>query len=128
MPSKIHHIALEVADAAKSEAFYCGLLGFKKVGEHYFADRGRRIVFLDLDGVCIELLADEGCEAYEEPPAKKLGYKHLALLTDDVKGDCEKVRAAGFKIRLEPVDTALGSRICYVEDPDGLPVELWQNL
>ena len=128
MPSQFHHFALEVSDAKRSEEFYCGLLGFTKTGEHYFADRGRRILFLDLDGVCIELLADENTEPYSEPPGLQCGYKHLALLTDDVDADFERLRAAGAKVRLEPTTTALNSRICFVEDPDGLPVELWQNL
>ena len=127
MPTKMHHIALEVSDAAKSAEFYCGLLGFTKQAEYSFPERGRTIVFLELGDVCIELLADAGTEAFVTPPALQVGYKHLCLLTEDVNGDCERLRAAGVTITLEPFDTPLKSRICFVEDPDGIPLELWQE-
>ncbi len=128
MPIKFHHFALEVSDIRKSEEFYCDLLGFKKTGEHSFPDRGRSIVFVELEGVCQERHADTDSEPYVAAPAKQVGYKHLCMLTDDVNGVCERLRAAGVKITTEPFDTALGSRICFLEDPDGLPLELWQPL
>jgi len=128
VPSKIHHIAVEVADAAQSTQFYCELLGFTKTAEYHFEDRGRRIVFLNLDGVCLELLEDEGVEAFVEAPPKQAGYKHLCLLSDDVDAECAKLKAAGATVTTEPFDTALNSRICFVQDPDGLTVELWQEL
>lgn len=128
MPKTFHHIAVEVSDAERSAEFYCGLLGFRRAGEHHFPDRGRTIVFLELDGVCVELLQDEGVEPYVEPPAKQAGYKHLCLQTDDVNAAFERVKAAGVTIRMEPFDTALNSRICFIEDPDGIPLELWQPL
>jgi glyoxylase I family protein len=128
VPRHFHHIAIEVSDAARSERFYCDLLGFKKTGEYHFPDRGRTIVFVELEGVCVELLQDEGVEPYVEPPAKQAGYKHLCLQTDDALGAYERLKAAGVTIRLEPFDTALDSRIFFFEDPDGLPLELWQPL
>jgi len=128
VPSKFHHFAVEVTDIKRSEEFYCNLLGFTKTGEHHFADRGRTIVFVELDGVCIELLADAGGEPYVAAPALQAGYKHLCMLTDDVNGECERLRAAGVKVTTEPFYSALGSRICFIEDPDGIPLELWQPL
>jgi glyoxylase I family protein len=128
MVTKMHHLALEVSDIERSTRFYTELLGFTKTGEYYFEDRGRHIVFLDLDGVCLELLSGPTNTPHEPRPAEQCAYKHLALVTDDVDGDIEKLRAAGVPLKQEPGDTAMNSRMAFVEDPDGLPVELWQNL
>ena len=129
MPSKMHHIGIEVRDIKRSEAFYVGLLGFSKVAEFCLGDGGRRLVFLDLGGVSAELLSAPGNTAYLEAPANQLGYKHLALLTADVDGDVARVREAGYCVRMEPTDIAtVSARIAFVEDPDGIPVELWQDL
>jgi glyoxylase I family protein len=129
MPSKMHHIGIEVRDIARSEAFYVELLGFRKVAEYRFQESGRMIVFLDLGGVSVELLSGPGNTAYLEPPATQCGYRHLALVTDEVDGDAARVREAGFTVRMEPTDVPpVGARIAFVEDPDGIPVELWQDL
>lgn len=127
MPSKFHHFAVEVSDAQRSAEFYCSLLGYTKVGEHSFPDRGRTIVFVQLGDVCLELLQDDETEPYVNQP-KMVGLKHVCMHTTDVDGEIERLRAAGVKITLEPFDTALGSRIAFFEDPDGLPLELWQDL
>ena len=129
MPSKMHHIGVEVRDIERSEAFYVGLLGFSKVAEFRLGDGGRQLVFLDLDGVSVELLSAPGNEAFLEPPEKQCGYKHLALLTADVDGDIARLREAGATIRMEPTSIAtVNARIAFAEDPDGIPVELWQDL
>ncbi len=127
MPSRMHHLAIEVSDPVRSTEFYCNLLGFSKVAEHHFPDRGRTIVFVELGGVCLELLAGTTPEPFAAPPAAQVGYKHLCLHSTDVDADCERLRAAGVKITTEPFDTQLRSRICFFEDPDGLPLELWQD-
>ncbi len=129
MPTKMHHIGVEVRDIARSEAFYVDLLEFTKVAEHRFEESGRVLSFLDLGGVSVELLSGPGNTAYLEPPATQCGYRHLALVTEHVDEDVARVRAAGFAVRMEPTDIpAVGARIAFVEDPDGIPVELWQNL
>ena len=127
MPRKLHHIAVEVSDAKRSEAFYCDLLGFEKTGEFHLADSGRTIVFVELGDVCLELLQGADCEAYVGQP-EMAGFKHVCMETDDIDGEIERLRAAGVKITTEPFDTDLNSRIAFFEDPDGLPLELWQDL
>jgi catechol 2,3-dioxygenase-like lactoylglutathione lyase family enzyme len=129
MPSKMHHIGIEVRDIEQSEAFYVGVLGFTKTAEHSLGEGGRKIVFLDLGGVSVELLSVPGNTAYLEAPGEQCGYKHLALLTADVDGDVARAREGGFAVRMEPTDIpTVSARIAFVEDPDGIPVELWQNL
>jgi len=127
MPNKIHHFAIAVSDAEKSAEFYCNLLGFTRGDRHDFPDRGRVIVFVSLGGVRVEFLQGSDAEPHVAQP-KMLGFKHLCLETDDVDADIERLRQAGVKITTEPFDTEINSRIAFFEDPDGLPLELWQSL
>ncbi len=127
MPSKFHHFALEVSDADRSAEFYCSLLGFERGDEFNFPDRGRKIIFVRLGDVAIELLGDAETEPLVHQP-KMVGWKHLCLQTEDVDGEVERLRAAGVKITTEPFDTGIGSRIAFFEDPDGIPLEFWSDL
>ena len=126
MPSKMHHIAVEVSNAEQSAEFYCGLLGFERGDKFEFPERGRTIIFVRLGETCVELLQSAGCEPYVAQP-KMLGFKHLCLQTDDVDGEVERLRAAGVTIATEPFDTQINSRIAFFEDPDGLTLEFWQQ-
>jgi catechol 2,3-dioxygenase-like lactoylglutathione lyase family enzyme len=122
-------MGIEVRDMERSEAFYVGVLGFTKVREVSLGEGGRKIAFLDLGGVCVELLSAPGNTAYLEAPGEQCGYKHLALLTADVTGDVARAREGGFCVRMAPTDIpAVKARIAFVEDPDGIPVELWEDL
>lgn len=126
MPTKIHHIAVEVSEAERSAAFYCDLLGFTRGDKFVFADRGRTIIFVQLGDTCLELLQDAEYDAHVAQP-KMLGFKHVCLQTDDVDADVARLKAAGVTITAEPFDTQLNSRISFLEDPDGLMLELWQS-
>jgi glyoxylase I family protein len=126
MPSKMHHIAVEVSDAERSAEFYCNLLGFARGDKFEFPERGRTIIFVQLGETCVELLQSADIEAHVAQP-KMIGFKHLCLQTDDVDADVAALRAAGVKITTEPFDTQISSRIAFFEDPDGLALELWQQ-
>lgn len=126
MPSRIHHLALEVSDAERSAAFYCNLLGFTRGDKFEFPERSRTIIFVSLGETCLELLQSGEYDAYVAQP-KMLGFKHVCLLTDNVDAEVDRLRAAGVKITAEPLDTQLNSRIAFFEDPDGLMLELWQQ-
>lgn len=128
MLSRMHHIGIEVSAMAQSVKFYTEMLGFTKMSEYYFEERGRRIVFLQLGDIAIELLSGPQNTPYVEAPPPQCGYKHVALLADNVDAEVERLRALGVTVRAEPFNTAVNSRIAFIEDPDGIPIELWQDL
>lgn len=127
MPGKIHHFAVEVSDAERSAEFYCSLLGFERGDKFEFPERGRTIIFVCKNGTCLEFLQDAEHEPFVDNP-KMLGFKHLCLQSDDVDADIARLKAAGVTVTKEPFDTAINSRISFIEDPDGLMLELWQDL
>ena len=123
----VHHIAIICSDYPTSKRFYTEILGLRIVHEAY--RETRRSYKLDLalpDGVQIELFS------FPDPPPRPTrpearGLRHLALRTDDLDGELQ--RLATHDIAAEPVriDEFTGRRFTFIHDPDGLPIELYED-
>ncbi len=64
------------------------------------------------------------------PPVNHPGSSHIAFLVDDIHAACEELGARGVAIRSDPVEVDYGANKgawgVYIEDPDGIPMELFQ--
>ena len=118
------HTSIFVNDMAESIDFYTGKLGLKLLGgpHHYPGNADMAFVGSDWNAY-IELVYD-----LEEHPPYELGnrYEHLALEVDgDLTALCERLRTQGVKVLRGPKKSPGGTRsIAFVEDPNGIPVEL----
>jgi catechol 2,3-dioxygenase-like lactoylglutathione lyase family enzyme len=137
-----HHTAFQVADLARSLAFYRDLFGFEVVWERVNREEYvRRIVgypdaelhqaLLRLPGSdhCLELVDYRGVERTPvdtSPPNP--GTAHLCLLVTDLLRFYEELVAAGVGAVGEPVLVTSGPNegrlAVYMIDPDGFRVEL----
>jgi lactoylglutathione lyase len=53
------------------------------------------------------------------------GYGHIALAVDDLDGTLERLKQQGIEPEREPYRVREGgSRLCFVQDPDGYRIEL----
>ena len=130
--SGFHHIALRARDFDRSLTFYTEGLGFPV--RHQWGEGDGRIALLDLgDGNYIELFASKPGQPPDPentPPAWP--YFHLALRSNDVDADIEKVRALGCQITVEPKSVPVGDppltiRVGFFLGPDGEVLEFFQN-
>ena len=122
----IHHIAIIASDYERSRHFYCEVLGLAIVHEAFRPERGSWKCDLDAGNARIELFS------FPNPPPRPsrpeaCGLRHLAFATDDL--DAETARLAGFGVAVEPVrvDPYTGRRFTFFADPDGLPLELYEE-
>lgn len=53
------------------------------------------------------------------------GWNRIHFVTDDIRGDVERLRSAGLRFRNDIVTGPGGSQI-LLEDPSGNPIELFQ--
>jgi lactoylglutathione lyase len=118
------HTSIFVSDMAASIDFYTNKLGLKLLGgpDHYPGNADMAFVGADWNSY-IELVYD-----LEDHPPYEIGnrYEHLAV---EVEGDLpayvEKLQAQGVKVLRGPKKAPSGTRwIAFVEDPNGIPVEL----
>ncbi len=124
----IHHLAIICSDYPQSRAFYTGTLGFAVLSEHYRQARDSWKLNLALpDGSQIELFS------FPAPPPRPsrpeaCGLRHLALRTDDLDSDIACLAAAGVECEAVRVDEYTGRRFTFLADPDGLPIELYEQV
>jgi lactoylglutathione lyase len=124
MPSFLHTM-VRITDPGRSRAFY-EALGFRfsrdmdivRGGEreatNYFFSLG------DQENV-LELTYNHDGRTYELGTA----YGHIALAVDDLDGTLQELAEQGIEPEREPYRVREGgSRICFVQDPDGYRVEL----
>jgi lactoylglutathione lyase len=118
------HTSIFVNDMNESIDFYVNKLGLKLLDGplHFPGNADMAFVGADWDSY-IELVYD-----LEDHPPYEVGnrYEHLAIQVDgDIPGTIDRLRAKGVKILKEPKKSPGGTRwIAFVEDPNGIPVEL----
>lgn len=118
------HTSIFVNDMAASIDFYTNKLGLELLGgpHHYPGNADMAFVGAGWDSY-IELVYD-----LEEHPPYALGnrYEHLAIEVDgDLPGVLADLRAKGVKVTQDYKKAPGGSRgIAFIEDPNGIPVEL----
>jgi catechol 2,3-dioxygenase-like lactoylglutathione lyase family enzyme len=138
--SRLTHIGLCIAEPERSLHFYEELLGFRRLSELEvkgqpgatllrLPDVSLRAIYLERDGVCIELLhySVPGHEGDGSPrPMNRLGLTHLSLRVDDMNALLRELEAAGVTVLHETrVDNPeLGAKAIMLTDPDGTLVEL----
>jgi lactoylglutathione lyase len=118
------HTSIFVSDMATSIDFYTAKLGLTLLDGplHYPGNADMAFVGADWNSY-IELVYD-----LEDHPPYQLGnrYEHLAIEVDgDLPGFVAKLQSEGVKILTPPKKAPGGTRwIAFVEDPNGIPVEL----
>jgi len=122
---KWDHVGIEVRDLFALELFYRTALGFTESYRYVSRNSpGLRTVFLERDGVCLELLERPRGEAFREHRAH--APDHLSLQVDDVDGEHARLLALAWPgVTLKaPRDTGDGFREAELRDPEGNVVEL----
>ncbi len=125
-PNAVHHIAIICSDYQKSKHFYTGILGLTILRETYRAERDSYKLDLGLDGVQIELFS------FPNPPKRPSypearGLRHLAFATNDLEGFVKYLETQQIKVEPIRTDELTDRRFTFFSDPDGLPLELYEN-
>jgi glyoxylase I family protein len=124
----VHHIAIQARDWDASLKLYRDVLGMPVVAQ--FGSPERKIWLLDIgDGSHIELFQPQAGTPAPGSPAANDPTLHIALTTTDTHAATEIVRAAGYKITVEPKSVRLDTLdvvISFFEGPNGEIIEFFQ--
>jgi glyoxylase I family protein len=127
MLKRIHHAAIICSDYEASKRFYTDTLGLQIVAENYRAER--RSYKLDLalpDGGQIELFSFPDRPPRPSYPEAR-GLRHLAFAVDDVEACKRMLEARGVAVEGVRTDEYTGRRFTFFADPDGLPLEVYED-
>ena len=122
----VHHVALICSDYEKSKHFYVAVLGLRILAEHYRAARDSWKLDLALpDGTQLELFS------FPNPPARPsrpeaCGLRHLAFVVRDLDRYLAHLESHGVAVEPVRVDEYTLKRFTFFQDPDGLPLELYE--
>ena len=139
---RLDHVSVTTADLDRSLAFYHDLLGIDVLGTgleeapsvaQVVGTEAARFRYADLDlgsSQILELLqylTPTGTP--HRPEVYDPGSGHLALTVDHLGAVLGRLRSAGVTPRSDPVELEApswwaGARVVYVNDPDGVTVEL----
>ena len=123
----IHHIAIICSDYAASKKFYTEVLGLSILSEHYRTERKSWKLDLTLnDQYVIELFS------FPAPPERvsrpeACGLRHLAFTVGNVESASVELVKKGVVMEPVRVDEFTGKRFTFFADPDGLPIELYEE-
>src|SRR5947208_6371672 len=132
MPSACSHIGLCVTDLARSRRFYEDAFGFRSAFDFHTdgAETAQLLrlaapltldaVYLQLEGLLLELLAFDRAASPALRPMNEPGLTHISLFVDDLAAVLDAVPKLGGRVR---DDTNIGVAV-FVEDPDGQAIEV----
>ena len=124
---KIHHVAIICSDYQTSKHFYVDILGFSVINETFRESRNSYKLDLQVNrGDCIELFS------FPNPPQRvsrpeACGLRHLAFEVDDIDEWVAYLQAKDVKVEDIRTDEITGKRFTFFQDPDGLPLEIYES-
>jgi len=121
--AKFTYVGIRVKDLDKSVDFYSRILGMKVTGRSKIEQTKGETVGLESNGFTLELNYYRKESPYYTEYVVGEGLDHLAFSVDDLGKALDEARAAGCRIISEM--KANGSRWAYVEDPNGIWIELF---
>ena len=121
----IHHVAIICSDYPRSKTFNTETLGCRIIEETYRAARDSYKLDLQVGTTQIELFSFPEAPARPSYPEAR-GLRHLAFTVDDIVAKVAELNACG--VETEPIrtDELTGKRFTFFQDPDGLPLELYE--
>jgi glyoxylase I family protein len=124
---RIHHVAVICSDYERSKWFYTQVLGLTFIQEIYRAERQSYKLDLAVAGQYqIELFS------FPAPPARPSrpeasGLRHLAFAVEVLEDAVAHLQSQGIKTEPIRTDEHTGKRFTFFADPDGLPLELYEE-
>jgi glyoxylase I family protein len=125
--TKIHHVAIICSDYQKSKNFYVGALGLKPVQEVYREERDSYKLDLEVNGQYqIELFS------FPNPPERPsypeaAGLRHLAFAVENIDEAVAHLAQQEITVEEIRIDPLTGKQFTFFADPDGLPIELYEE-
>ena len=126
MKSKFTYVGIRVTNLQRSIDFYTKILGMNVVGQSKIEQTKGTVVNLESEkgGFNLELNYYEENSPYNTKYIVGEGLDHLAFKVDNLDKTLEEARTAGYRTVLEMKAGSI--RWVYIEDPDGIWIELFE--
>lgn len=122
-----HHVAIICSNYERSKQFYTEILGFQIINETFRKHRNSYKLDLKVgENDRIELFS------FPAPPPRptnpeSCGLRHLAFRVKNIAAVVEALAAKGIEAEAIRFDEITGKRFTFFKDPDGLPLEIYED-
>jgi lactoylglutathione lyase len=121
MITRLLHTRYRVNDLEKTVSFYRDVLGLKEISRHT-SGRGSTLVFFEVSPGAERI---EICHYPASGPVQvQPDLTHLAFEVDDLNAFAKAAAAKGYPLSDGPHATGSGSRIAFIDGPEGYEFEL----
>jgi len=123
---QLHHVAIICSDYERSKRFYTEVLGFTIDNEVYRKERASYKLDLSLNGqYIIELFS------FPDPPPRPTrpeatGLRHISFGVKDVEQSVEFLKSKNIIAEPIRIDEYTGRKFTFFNDPDNLPIEIYE--
>lgn len=124
--NKIHHVAIICSNYEISKEFYVEKLGFEIIREIYREERQSYKLDLKLGESQIELFSFPNSPKRPSYP-EACGLRHLAFEVDDIEEAVKELKGKNIQVEEIRIDEYTGKKFTFFNDPDGLPLELYEK-
>ena len=123
--SSVSHIDLSVSDVEKSAAWYCEVLGLRRVRRVDYDDRIMVVLLREAIGLIIGL-NQHSVTTTDRFNERNLGLDHIGFgVVDRDELDAWQTRLTSLAVEHSPVaDTPTGAALVF-RDPDNIQLEFW---
>lgn len=124
--SDIHHIAIICSNYERSKRFYVDVLGLAIIKETFRAERNSYKLDLRInDNTQIELFS------FPNPPHRvsnpeACGLRHLAFRVENIEETVAYLKMYHIETENIRIDEITGKRFTFFQDPDNLPLEIYE--
>jgi glyoxylase I family protein len=126
MLSGVHHIAIICSNYEVSKKFYTEILGLTIKCETYRQERDSYKLDLCLNGIyVIELFSFPNRPPRPSYP-EACGLRHLAFSVNNIDEVKQQLESSGIKVENIRLDEITNKRFTFFEDPDQLPIEIYE--
>jgi len=125
---KVHHLAISVKNSEKSVKFYKDNFGFEEIKRFTKPGWDGGAVVLELDDLQLEIFQFNNYIEKKDDLSdlKAIGLKHIGIQVANVNEKYREFKNKQIDID-EPVKGVTVPWFCFLRDPDGIPIELYES-
>lgn len=126
MLDAIHHVAIICSDYDRSKQFYSQILGLPIIREVWRAERQSWKCDLQIGSAQVELFSFPNPPPRSSRPEAR-GLRHLAFRVRVLEPIIARLESFGVAVEPIRIDEHTQQRFTFFADPDGLPLELYED-
>lgn len=120
---KFYHLGIKAKDVNQSLQFYCDIMGLKIIETVVIMEK--KFYFVGNESFQIEIEGGNPGDT-QANAGTMTGLNHIGLVVEDIQSLSKRFKENGVKLLFEPLQPRPDRWTTFVQDPDGVLIQLIQ--